>query len=230
VWVLGADASWSPVGLRGTRVYSFYDGDDGRVFAGTLGSGLHRRDGAHDDWQRIGRGVVPDLAFDVSRSSRSGHLLVATGSIVGGIKTGRIFRSVDGGHSWEPTEHEPITVYRLVESSSGALFAGAQGSVILCSADGGASWESRRPMGASGSKMYSLSIDRRDRLYLGTGAQLLRSDDGAESWYDIGTGLDGLTTYGLAAGDDGVLLAATSSGMYRSVDDAASWSVCSILR
>jgi hypothetical protein len=71
--------------------------------------------------------------------------------------------------------------------------------------------------------MYSLSRDRHDRLYLGAGPELLRSDDAGMSWEVVGGGLDGVTVYGVADVGD-TLLAATSSGVYRSVDAGVSWS------
>ena len=71
--------------------------------------------------------------------------------------------------------------------------------------------------------MYSLTVDSRDRLYLGTGAQLLRSTDLGATWQPINEGMDGITVYSLTVRADGTLLAATSSGMYISTDDAATW-------
>jgi photosystem II stability/assembly factor-like uncharacterized protein len=72
--------------------------------------------------------------------------------------------------------------------------------------------------------MYSLSIDQHDRLYLGTGSELLRSDDAGLSWEVVGRGLDGVTIYGIAGDSTDTLIAATSSGIYRSVDAGVSWS------
>ena len=75
-----------------------------------------------------------------------------------------------------------------------------------------------RPRGLDDSKLYCLAVDAADRVYLGTGARLLRSDDAGDSWEVVGDGLDGVTVYELAAHAGGTLLASTSSGMYRSTD------------
>jgi photosystem II stability/assembly factor-like uncharacterized protein len=52
----------------------------------------------------------------------------------------------------------------------------------------------------------------------------LRSDDAGMSWEVVGRGLDGVTIYGIAADSSGTLIAATSSGVYRSTDAGVSWS------
>jgi photosystem II stability/assembly factor-like uncharacterized protein len=216
-----ASAQWHVVGLAGLRAYSLMELGRGDLMAGTLGDGLHRRvDGR---WRRVGETDLPPLVFDLRRSRRSGQVLAATGAVIAGVKTGGIYRSADDGATWTMIGHEPITTYRIVETSDGVLFAGAQGSVVLRSDDGGHTWQICKPA-HDGSKMYCLAIDRLDRLYLGSGARLLRSHDGGRSWPEVGEGLDGVTTYGLVHRASGALIAATSSGIYRSVDDAASWS------
>lgn len=216
-----AGLRWTGVGLAGRRVFSLLDLGVGGLLAGTLGDGLHLR---HEgSWQRVSESDLPPLVFDLRRSTLSGDLLAATGVVVAGIKTGGIYRSTDDGRTWTMAAHEPITVYRIVEATNDVLFAGAQRSCILRSADGGTTWSASTPAGLVDSKMYCLAIDQSDRLYLGTGARLLRSTDSGESWQETGEGLDGVTTYGLTQHSCGALIAATSSGMYRSDDDAASW-------
>ena len=109
-------------------------------------------------------------------------------------------------------------MYRVRETSDGTMIAGAQRSCILRSSDGGRTWQASRPRGLDDSKLYCLAVDAADRVYLGTGARLLRSDDAGDSWEVVGDGLDGVTVYELAAHAGGTLLASTSSGMYRSTD------------
>jgi photosystem II stability/assembly factor-like uncharacterized protein len=152
-------------------------------------------------------------------------VFVATGTVSGGFKSGGIHRLVDG-ERWEPAELEPNTVYDVVETASGVIVGGAQRSRVLRSEDGGRSFVTTRPEGREESKMYSLSLDRHDRLYLGAGPELLRSDDAGLSWEVVGGGLDGVTVYGVVDIGD-TLLAATSSGVYRSVDAGVSWSPAS---
>ncbi len=72
--------------------------------------------------------------------------------------------------------------------------------------------------------MYCLDRSPGDRLYLGTGSSCCAATTPADSWEVVGRGLDGVTIYGVAALRHGTLIAATSSGVYRSVDAALNWS------
>lgn len=215
---------WHRDGLDGQRVFCLLEPAPGSLLAGTLGGGVLRREHRDGQWKRADTGLPHPMVFDLLRSTTTGDLFAAAGNVVDGTKTGGIYRSVDGGHSWASTGHDPITVYAIVETSDGTMVAGAQRSCVLRSTDNGATWTATRPAGLDDSKMYCLAIDDADRLYLGSGAQLLRSDDAALSWQVVGDGLDGVTVYDLCAHPSGALLAATSSGVYRSHDHGQSWS------
>jgi hypothetical protein len=220
----GGDASepWHRAGLDGKRVFTVIESRPGHVLAGTLGEGVWSRPGVDRQWHRCATGLPDELAFDLTRSAGTGYLFLAAGSVSDGFKSGGIYRSVDG-ERWEPVDVEATTVYDVVETTAGVIVGGAQRSRILRSEDGGRSFVTTRPHGRQDSKMYSLSRDRHDRLYLGAGPELLRSDDAGMSWEVVGGGLDGVTVYGVADVGD-TLLAATSSGVYRSVDAGVSWS------
>jgi photosystem II stability/assembly factor-like uncharacterized protein len=118
-------------------------------------------------------------------------------------------------------------VYDLVEPRPGLLLGGAQRCRVLRSTDGGRSFASTRPAGREDSKMYCLATDGAGRVYLSAGSELLRSDDGGESWRVVGDGLDGVTVFGLAAVAD-TMLAATSSGLYRSTDAGGVWAAAEL--
>ena len=145
------------------------------------------------------------------------------GRVSDGFKSGGIYRSSDG-ERWRPVALDPNTVYDVIETASGVVLGGAQRTRILRSEDGGESFVTTRPRGRQESKMYTLAIDHHDRLYLGTGSELLRSDDTGLSWEVVGRGLDGVTVYGIAGDTTDTLFAATSSGVYRSADAGVSWS------
>ena len=213
---------WQRAGLDGLRVYTVIEAAPGQLMAGTLGDGVWSRPSADHGWHRCD-GLPHPLAFDLLRSPSTGDVFVATGNLAEGSKSGGIYRSSDG-ERWEPAALEPNTVYDLVETSSGTILAGAQRSRVLRSDDGGRSFVTTRPSGREESKMYCLNRGSGDRVYLGAGNELLCSDDAADTWQVVGRGLDGVTVYGVAACDDGTLLAATSSGVYRSTDAALTWS------
>ena len=215
-------SAWEPAGLDGQRVFRLLETDAGAVLAGTLGAGVWRRDPDDAGWHASTNGLPHEQAFEVMQT-RAGDVLVGTGTIVGGTKIGGIFRSQDLGATWRLTESDALAVYRIVESSTGVLFGGGQRCRILRSHDGGATWTSLDTTGTTDTKMFCLAIDADDRLYLGAGAQLLISDDGADSWEAAGDGLDGATVYDLAVHPSGSLIAATSYGLYRSLDRGETW-------
>jgi ligand-binding sensor domain-containing protein len=204
-------------------VYTLLERAPGHLLAGTLGDGVWSRPPGSDEWHRSSEGLEDNLAFDLRRSARTGDVLLATGRVSGGFKSGSIYRSSDG-ERWRSVALDPNTVYDVIETGSGVVLAGAQRTRILRSVDGGESFVTTRPHARQDAKMYSLSIDQHDRLYLGTGSELLRSDDAGMSWEVVGRGLDGVTIYGIAADSSGTLIAATSSGVYRSTDAGVSWS------
>jgi photosystem II stability/assembly factor-like uncharacterized protein len=219
--------SWRPHGLAGERVYRIVEVEPRLVLAGTLGGGLWIGEGTSsgsdaDCWRAVAD-VTHPMAFD-ARRTRRGDLLVATGIVENGQKSGGIFCSTDRGRTWQPAECPPITVYRVVEAADGTLHAGAQRSRVLRSTDGGVTWTFLPDTtGLDDAKLFALAIDGADRLYLGAGNRLLRSADGAATWDTIDDGLDGASVFDVATLADGDLLAATAWGVYRSVDDGLSW-------
>ena len=214
---------WQRAGLDGKRVYTVVERAPGHLLVGTLGDGVWSRPAGSDDWHRSSEGLEDYLAFDLRRSASTGDVLLATGRVSDGFKSGSIYRSADG-EQWRSVAIDPNTVYDVIETASGVVLGGAQRTRILRSEDGGESFVTTRPRGRQEAKMYSLSIDHHDRLYLGTGSELLRSDDAGLSWEVVGRGLDGVTIYGIAGDSTDTLIAATSSGVYRSVDAGVSWS------
>jgi ligand-binding sensor domain-containing protein len=213
---------WVHDGLAGVRVYRILEAGPDLLLAGTLGHGAVRRE-ANGVWEPANSGLGHPMVFDVMRSRQTGHLFAGSGDLADGAKTGGIFRSLDRGRTWAPMDVEPITVYRVDETSDGVMVAGAQRSCVLRSYDQGVTWQASRPHGCDNSKTYCLFIDGSDRLYLGSGARLLGSDNRGESWRVIGDGLDGVTVYAMAEDSNATLYAATSSGPYRSDDHGRRW-------
>lgn len=213
---------WSPAGLTGERVRCLLEVEPGRVLAGTLGSGLFCHSGPGEPWEPVDTGLGHAMAFDLLRTSH-GAIVLVTGDAAGAAKTGAVLCSHDGGRTWGRAAVDPVTCYRVVEDSSGALFVGAQRSRILRSRDGGERWDVLETTGLTEAKLYALAVDGDDRLFLGTGKGLLRSDDEAETWERLDEGLDGVTVYDVRAHPSGTLVAATSAGPMRSFDGGDSW-------
>ncbi len=210
---------WTPLGHMGHRAMSLLEVAPGTVLAGTLSDGMHRyRDGG---WARLPDGPPHRQVYRITRSG-TGRVLAGTGAIVDGAKVGGVFTSDDGGETWVETL-SGRSYYGLAQSSDGTIYAGGRRCYISRSDDDGDSWQAcPLPLGRE-AKMYTLFVDRTDRLFLGSGGQLLRSDDGAETWQILDDGIDGLSVYALCQTGDGLLAAATTGGVVVSDDGGDSW-------
>ena len=74
---------------------------------------------------------------------------------------------------------------------------------------------------------YSLAIDRSNAsiVYAGTGAGVLKTTDGGDSWRAANSGLTDLTTYALEIdpGNPNIIFAATAGGAFKSANAGGSW-------
>lgn len=210
---------WTPLGDLGPRAMTLLEAAPGVVLAGTLSDGMYRYlDGT---WAPVPDGP-PDWQVYAIIRSQTGRLLAGTGAIIDGQKVGGVFTCDDDGETWVETL-SGRSHYALAQASDGTIYAGGRRCFISTSTDDGDSWElCPLPLGQE-SKMYSLFVDRADRLFIGSGGQLLRSDDGAQTWTVLDDGIDGVSIYRLCEDDDGLLAAATTSGVLVSHDGGDTW-------
>ncbi len=215
---------WRAVGDVGPRVYALFEVAPGNLLAGTLTEGLYRYVSSgkgNGVWGPVVDGPPDWQIYQIIRS-RSGRILACSGAIIDGHKDGSVYTSDDEGRSWVPTL-SGRSYYKMTQTSDGVIYAGGRRCYISRSTDDGDTWEQcPLPLGQE-SKMYSLVGDRAGRLFLGAGSQLLRSDDGANSWTVLDKGIDGVSVYDLREGADGLLAAATSVGVFVSDDGGDSW-------
>lgn len=218
-WGVRISPDWQPVGALGPRAFAVLEVAAGHLLAGTLGDGLVAyRDGV---WSPVAGGPPHRQVYQFSRAAR-GRLLACTGDVIDGIKVGGVFASDDGGRTWTETL-AGRSYYNLTQTSDGTIYAGGRRCYIFASTDNGDTWDRRPlPFGRE-AKMYSLYSDSRDRIFLGAGGQLLRSDDAAHTWRVLDEGIDGISVYDLREGPDSILAAATSSGVYTSSDGGETW-------
>lgn len=209
---------WQPLGELGPRAMTLLEVAAGTVLAGTLSDGMYRyREG---EWSALPGGPPHWQVYAIMRS-HSGRLLAGTGAIIDGMKVGGVFTCDDGGETWEETL-SGRSYYSLGQSSDGTIYAGGRRCYIARSGDDGDTWhELPLPLGQE-AKMYSLFVDSADRIFIGAGGQLLRSDDGAQSWTVLDDGIDGVSVYDVRE-HDGMLAAATTAGVFLSRDRGATW-------
>ena len=218
-WGVRRGPDWEPVGMLGPRAFALCEAGPDHLLAGTLGEGLvEHRDGT---WSPVAGGPPHRQVYQFLRSA-SGRLLACTGDVIGGAKVGGVFTSDDGGRTWIETL-AGRSYYSLTQTSDGTIYAGGRRCYISASTDDGDTWDVRPPPFGREAKMYSLYADSRDRIYLGAGGQLLRSDDAARTWTVLDDDIDGISFYDIREGPDSILAAATSCGVYTSSNGGDTW-------
>lgn len=111
-------------------------------------------------------------------------------------------------------------VLSLAFDSAGNLFAGADSGVFK-SPDKGQTWAPFNN-GLPGKAVYTLAIDADNRVYAGLEDEgLFRSPGGSDNWVNVGPA--NRTVWAVAVNAAGHVFAATSAGLYRSTDQAATW-------
>ena len=162
-----------------------------------------------------------------------------------GPHVGGVYKSTDGGTSWNATglsnlrggigftsglaidPQTPTTLYATSGSYVGSLFIGG----VFKSTDGGESWRAVTDLAASPHALIGpLAIDPQTpaTLYVGTRADgVFKSTDGGESWSAVSAGLANLPVTALAIDPQTptILYAGTErGGVFKSTDGGESWS------
>lgn len=219
-WAVMADPSVVAVTYAGTAEEGWP-----AAFAATETGRLYRSDDGGVTWAEVtswaGLGVAAVLcaspAFAVDAI-----LFVGTGE--------GIFRTLDGGASWESCNFGLIDVAVLCLAcapdfaASQLVWAGTAGGGLYRSRNQGRAWR-EAGIGLPDAPVQALAVSPRfaeeRTLYAGLEAQgVYRSTDGGESWSSYGAALAGQSVNALACLDSGQgLVAATDHGLF--VADAA---------
>ena len=159
-----------------------------------------------------------------------------------GTSDGGLFKSTDGGGSWEELtgiEHPRVTAI-AVSPADGSVYAGTESSALFVSRDGGASWrelEGMRHLPSAPtwsfpprpwtSHVRAIAPSHTDPNVVVVGIELggvVRSTDGGETWQDQRPGAQA-DCHSLAAhhGDPGLLYEAGGGGFALSRDFGESW-------
>jgi len=161
-----------------------------------------------DFWQQqtdgLYGGVVNRLAIDSS------------GSIFAGTYGAGIFRSIDGGESWNHTSYPRTIVNALAISSWGVIYADGFRSI-----DSGETWTQMS------TSVYPscFAINASGHIFAGTwNSGIFRSTDNGENWTQSNNGLTDTQVHCLAINSLGHIFAGTwNNGIFRSTDNGENW-------
>jgi len=147
-------------------------------------------------------------------------------TLYAGTTTG-VYRSIDGGDSWQPwmAGIEGVIIYSFTfdPADPAIVYAGSRGNNVCRTTDGGATWAPIHH-GLETLTAFDVLVDARNPrvLTVGTVEDVYRSVDGGESWRRLEGALEGLSTFCLLE-VEGKLYAGTTDGVYVSRDGGGTW-------
>lgn len=202
-WLLAAGLTaaqqWQPVGPDGGTVRSLTldPANPDRIFLGTSASNLYLSTDSGNTWSRFARlGHPAEMVLDhmVINPSDPRNMFVAAWNAQLPASDGELFRSKDGGKSWEivPDLHgKSLRALSMAASDPKTLVAGALDGIYR-SRNGGHDWERISPENHAEIKnIESIAIDpvNPDVIYAGTWHLPWKTEDGGKSWHSIKKGV-----------------------------------------
>jgi photosystem II stability/assembly factor-like uncharacterized protein len=231
---------WQPLGqVPLAPVYVLTEAPDGAVLAGGAGPVIYRRASANASWTPLGplpgsgpaidRGHAAGFPANQEPSS-SAVLSLASGAgglLLAGTDGAGLFRSRDGGQTWDRVPEIGGTYVAALAMGPGTAGAGLARTRagLFRTSDGGLTWSAA----ASGitDRVDALAVAGDGDFLIGTSiGDLYRSHDAGATWqpWGSGTGRAGLF-FALVRvpGQGDRWLAGRETGLYASDDNAASW-------
>jgi photosystem II stability/assembly factor-like uncharacterized protein len=168
-----------------------------------------------------------------------------TQTLYAGGEKGHVYRSISGGRIW--TRYATLTgnahIRQLAFKPDEPLVMWAAADIpgsgtdvslgFFVSTNGGIDWTGTTVQSGQTANSVLLHADpnQDNRLFLGGdvngAARLFRSDNSGGNWSDISGGLGGATAFSVATnpGDPTILICATDTGLFRSTNSGASWTL-----
>ncbi|HET9794967.1 MAG TPA: hypothetical protein VFS34_10930 [Thermoanaerobaculia bacterium] len=231
-------ASWSPIGLDSTFVFSLaIDLSSGSTIYAGASDGVYKTSDGGAHWTLVSPGgSIPDvraLAIDP----------VAPSTVYAGTEGSGVFRSTDGGAHWanisssQPFVNSGTVSGLAVDPSSHATLYAATANGAWKTANGGAAWteindgleiDFERPTLSA----ITIVAGTPPTIYVGStgafgkseGTGVYRSTNGGTSWTTVNVGLSntGVQTLAVSSGASPILYAGTlGGGVFRSPPAAA---------
>ena len=225
---------WRPMGPPGGDVISLVQAPSSpsRLYLGTVDGHIFTSTDEGRQWQLVGRPgsradlVVQSLAVD----PRDARVLYAAGWTLDPAAGGGIFRSSDGGVTWQAAglPGHAVRALALAPSAPDTLVAGALDGVYR-SLDAGKTWERISPEGHEDlHDLDSVAIDPHhpEVIYVGTSHLPWKTTDGGRHWSSIHEGMiddSDVMSIVVDRAHPARVFASACSGIYRSENSGALW-------
>lgn len=235
-FILELGAAREPVQLRGPFNEAMpvqhlaWDGSRG-VLLGAAGSAWYgplvwRSEDLGETWTQSSEGLSYGQDGEQPAVTRVWNITAIGDALYAGVEPAGLFRSHDGGLTWEHVEGlrdhptrpgwEPgaggLILHTIVGHPHDArqMWVGISAVGVFHTADGGATWEAQnvgvRPVGTAEERpetgycvhKFGLHPARPDVLYQQNHSGAYRSDDGGRGWLSINDGLPSTFGFGLA--------------------------------
>src|SRR5258707_1162870 len=224
--LVAVDGTWNVLGPDGGPVSDLaFQPRSSQVLYAAVTGGVYKSQDAGATWAWAGSGLNPkSLTPSVAVDPVQPNTVYAA--------QGDIFRSTNGGRSWELRRIGNSYCYQLAvhPRSSGMVFA-ATTSGIYRTANGGSSW-SRVRQGlprSYGATLIAFDPSRESRLFAwiqqagiyATLGELVRSDDGGTTWQRVSDGpqqKQRIQSLAVDPRQPRTLYASTNLGVHKSVD------------
>jgi photosystem II stability/assembly factor-like uncharacterized protein len=196
---LAGEPSWQPVGPDGGTVRSLAidPRDPDRIFLGTSAGNLYLSTDNGASWSRFARPdkygemVLDHIAIDPTDTK---NIFVAAWNAQLPNSDGDLFRTKDGGKSWEivaDLHGKSLRALSIATANPKILVVGALDGIYR-SRDGGRAWERISPENHAEIKnIESIAIDpvNPEVIYAGTWHLPWKTEDGGKTWHSIRKGV-----------------------------------------
>lgn len=219
-----AAASWTRIDKSNARgAYTSAAITDNTVLVGSHDCGISKTVDSGTNWSPANSGI--------NAASIKSMLLTGNGYFFVSVEYQGIYRSSDGGNTWELKNNGYSTLLEdyknfntLITTTSGTLYASSDGEGVYASTDNGDTW-TRSLTGLTNKYVEGIALHPNGSIFAATsGGGIFVSSDGGTTW--VKTNAESIDTYtnAIAIEPNGHIFAAFGSkGVYRSTDLGSSW-------